>query len=58
MGYDIDPLTIMNEKRIVLNEASRENWRLYFEHDARGAMASLVKESEDKFRLLNTPADF
>lgn len=33
MGYDLDPLKIIEEKRKALGEAANKNWYLYFEHD-------------------------
>ncbi len=33
MGYDLHPLTIIEEKRQLLAKASQGNWFLYFEHD-------------------------
>ena len=33
MGYDINPLLVVKEKRDLLKEASEKNWYLYFQHD-------------------------
>lgn len=33
MGYDMRPLETLNEKTRLLNQAAKENWMLYFEHD-------------------------
>ena len=33
MGYDVRPLETMKEKTIILNEAAKNNWLLFFEHD-------------------------
>jgi glyoxylase-like metal-dependent hydrolase (beta-lactamase superfamily II) len=33
MAYDTYPLTSMNEKKSFLQEAQKENWVLFFEHD-------------------------
>lgn len=33
MGYDTRPLLTMTEKAIFLEQAARENWILFFEHD-------------------------
>lgn len=33
MGYDIAPLTIMDEKKRFLEMAAQNNWVLFFEHD-------------------------
>jgi glyoxylase-like metal-dependent hydrolase (beta-lactamase superfamily II) len=33
MGYDMFPLTTLNEKKVFLNEALEKNYILFFEHD-------------------------
>jgi glyoxylase-like metal-dependent hydrolase (beta-lactamase superfamily II) len=33
MGYDLEPLTLIQEKREVLTPAAKGDWYLYFEHD-------------------------
>jgi len=33
MGYDLEPLVTLETKRSVLRDATREGWRLLFEHD-------------------------
>ena len=33
MGYDLDPLTIIGEKEVILKKATKEKWHLFFEHD-------------------------
>lgn len=33
MGYDLDPLKIIEEKEVILAKASEQNWNLFFEHD-------------------------
>lgn len=33
MGYDLDPLKIIEEKEAILTKADKENWHLFFEHD-------------------------
>lgn len=33
MGYDIQPLILLNEKKQLLNQALDQNWILFFEHD-------------------------
>ena len=33
MGYDVRPLNTMIEKEYILNEAVKNNWTLFFEHD-------------------------
>jgi glyoxylase-like metal-dependent hydrolase (beta-lactamase superfamily II) len=33
MGYDLEPLLLIEEKRALLEKATREGWYLFFEHD-------------------------
>lgn len=33
MGYDLDPLKIIEEKEVILKKADEQNWNLFFEHD-------------------------
>ncbi|MCX6149128.1 MAG: MBL fold metallo-hydrolase [Ignavibacteriales bacterium] len=33
MGYDLQPLVTLNEKKKILNQAVDEEWKLIFEHD-------------------------
>ncbi|MFN7453180.1 MAG: MBL fold metallo-hydrolase [Pseudobdellovibrionaceae bacterium] len=35
MGYDLDPLTLIEEKRQLLEEATAKKWYLFFEHDPK-----------------------
>lgn len=44
MGYDNEPLVIMEEKDRILARALRENWILCFEHDPVVAAASVREE--------------
>ena len=39
MGYDIQPLETVKEKRALLYEAARHDWILCFEHDPSCGMA-------------------
>lgn len=43
MGYDLQPLVTLEEKKIILNRAVSENWLLFFEHDPETAVASVIK---------------
>jgi len=45
MGYDLYPLTTIEEKKMLLAQALEENWILYFEHEPRFA-ACRVRESD------------
>lgn len=39
MAYDLRPLTTLEEKRTILQQAAEENWVLFFEHDPVTAAA-------------------
>ena len=56
MGYDIRPLTTMNEKAVFLDEVVKNKYLLFFQHDAHNQIASL-KETEKGVRL-ETVLDF
>ena len=43
MAYDLYPLTVIEEKKMILAQAVEERWTLFFEHDPRVA-ACTVKE--------------
>ena len=43
MAYDLYPLTVLEEKKMILAQAVEEGWMLFFEHDPRIA-ACTVKE--------------
>jgi len=44
MGYDNYPISIMDEKEVILSKAIAENWILCFEHDPVVAAASVREE--------------
>lgn len=44
MGYDLYPLTCMEEKRMLLAQAIEEGWTLFFEHDPRIAACKVREE--------------
>jgi len=50
MGYDLQPIVTVNEKKELLPRAVDENWLLYFEHDAFG-VASTVNKTERGFSI-------
>ena len=41
MGYDVRPLITLKEKKEVLDLAVKNNWLLFFEHDAHHELCSL-----------------
>ncbi len=43
MGYDTRPLLTVEEKQTILPLAQKENWTLFFEHDAQHECCSLKK---------------
>ena len=46
MGYDIQPLETVEEKREMLYRADREDWILFFEHDPDQAFARVEFDGE------------
>ena len=48
MGYDLQPLITLQEKKYILQRALDENWMLFFEHDPDFACAT-VKDSPKGF---------
>jgi glyoxylase-like metal-dependent hydrolase (beta-lactamase superfamily II) len=45
MAYDLYPLTVIEEKKMILAQALEDRWTLFFEHDPRIA-ACTVKEED------------
>jgi glyoxylase-like metal-dependent hydrolase (beta-lactamase superfamily II) len=45
MGYDLQPLITVQEKKKYLQQAADENWKIYFGHDPEYALAT-VKHSD------------
>jgi glyoxylase-like metal-dependent hydrolase (beta-lactamase superfamily II) len=41
MGYDLQPLVTLKEKKEILLKAAEENWKLFFEHDPVNAYATV-----------------
>lgn len=50
MGYDLDPLTLIEEKRQILATAAQGDWYLYFEHDPY-MDAAKVEEAKGDFAV-------
>jgi len=46
MGYDLEPLRTLESKRALLGQAVADGWRFIFEHDARVALATPVREGK------------
>jgi hypothetical protein len=47
MGYDLNPLLLMEEKVIHLTEAAEKNTFLFFEHDPYCDAAQIQKHGHD-----------
>ncbi len=47
MGYDLDPLTLIEEKTRLLAQAADENWYLFFEHDPYCDAAQIQRNGPD-----------
>ncbi len=50
MGYDLQPLVTVEEKRRILKQALAEEWKLFFEHDPDTAYATLT-DTEKGIRI-------
>ncbi len=50
MGYDLQPLVTLEEKKKILKKAVDENWKLFFEHDPQTVYAT-VKVTDKGFRI-------
>jgi glyoxylase-like metal-dependent hydrolase (beta-lactamase superfamily II) len=50
MGYDLQPLITVMEKKKILPVAVEENWKLFFEHDPETVFAS-VSNSDKGFKI-------
>lgn len=50
MGYDLQPLVTVQEKKKILPLAIEQNWKLFFEHDPEIIMAT-VAESQRGFSI-------
>jgi len=48
MAYDVRPLDTMQERQHVIQQATEENWVLFFEHDAQNEAALLSKNENGK----------
>jgi hypothetical protein len=47
MGYDLNPLVIIDEKNKLLNKSSEKESYFYFEHDPYCDMATVEKINEE-----------
>jgi glyoxylase-like metal-dependent hydrolase (beta-lactamase superfamily II) len=53
MAYDMRPLETLKEKKKILQEAARNNWVLFFEHDPKIECAT-VEEVDGRIRIKET----
>ena len=58
MGYDLQPLVTIKEKKEILPKAVEENWKIFFEHDPEVVAATIQKTEKglavkDKFNELD-----
>lgn len=47
MGYDLDPLTLIEEKQQLLSKAADQGWYLFFEHDPGRAVSKVQRNGQD-----------
>lgn len=52
MGYDLFPLTTLDEKKKILPQIVKENWTLFFEHDAF-TETCMVEQTEFGFKAID-----
>lgn len=52
MGYDLFPLTTLDEKKKILPQIVKENWTLFFEHDAF-TETCMVAQTEFGFKAID-----
>jgi glyoxylase-like metal-dependent hydrolase (beta-lactamase superfamily II) len=50
MGYDLQPLVTLQEKKKILKQAADENWKLFFGHDPETAFVT-VKRTEKGYQV-------
>jgi hypothetical protein len=43
MAYDVAPLDTLDEKERILDQAVREGWTIFFEHDTETATAGIER---------------
>lgn len=47
MGYDLNPLLLIEEKQKFLSQAASQKWHLYFEHDPYSDAATVIANGSD-----------
>jgi len=46
MGYDLQPLITVQEKKKILNLAVQQDWKLFFEHDPKVSMSTVINSAK------------
>ena len=54
MGYDLNALQTLKEKEVILAQASKENWILFFEHDPNCDAALIEHTAKDDYKARET----
>jgi glyoxylase-like metal-dependent hydrolase (beta-lactamase superfamily II) len=57
MGYDLQPLVTLQEKKEILPKAVDEEWVLFFEHDPESASAKVVR-TDKGYKTVAADEDF
>lgn len=57
MGYDLQPLETVKEKKQFLHEAYKNDWVLAFEHDPETAFARVRRDDSDQFEAVPVELD-
>lgn len=47
MGYDLEPLKLIEEKEKILSQAADHGWYLFFEHDPHRSMSKVIRNGSD-----------
>ena len=50
MGYDLNAMQTLEEKTLFLDQASKENWLLFFYHDPK-TIAVRIKKDEKHYKV-------
>ena len=57
MGYDLQPVVTVEEKREILYEAGRNDWILIFEHDPETGFARVEMDEKERPRAVGLEAE-
>jgi glyoxylase-like metal-dependent hydrolase (beta-lactamase superfamily II) len=58
MGYDRCAETLVDEKKVVLERALKEAWKILFTHDPKVALCEVAINSKGKYEAINAEEDF